>query len=345
MKKIDLEAHYFTKDYLKAFGARTEYPKLEPSVDENNQKFNIFWHEANVPQISGAGAGAKLLDVGEGRIKQMEADGIDMQAISLSDPGLEVLDAEIAITIARKTNDQISTVINKYPNKFIGLAAIAVHDPKEAARELERAIKELGFRGVKINSNLKGKYLDDQKYWPIFEKMEELDIPLYLHPMVPSATTMKGYTTYGGFLTGPSLGYAHDTSLHVMHLIASGLFDKYPGLTIILGHLGEGLPFWMDRLNLFWQNKLAPSALRPRCLKKPSYYIMNNFIMTTSGMLYAPSFLGTYLAMGADKMAFAADYPFSNCKKDGELMEAMPICDADKEKICHGTAERIFKLA
>lgn len=345
MKKIDLEAHFFTEDYLKAFGARKEYPMLEPAEDENHEKYNIIWHDANIPQMSGAGVGEKLLEVGEGRIKAMEAGGIDMQAISLSDPGLEVLDAETATIIARKTNDQISKVIRKYPDKFIGLATIAVHNPEEAARELERSVKELGFCGGKVNSNLKGEYLDDRKYWPIWEKVEKLDVPIYLHPMVTSSTMMKAYTTYGGFLAGPSLGYAADASLHAMHLIASGLFDKYPGLTIILGHLGEGLPFWMERLNQGWQSKQNPVEVRPKCQKKPSEYVKSNFIMTTSGMHQVPAFICTYLAMGADKMAFAADYPFTNLKQDGELMEAMPICDADKEKICHGTAERIFKLA
>ncbi len=345
MKKIDLEAHFVTEDYLEHLRARKEFPKLDTIEDDKHRKFDRLWYSPDLYRLRSLSMGDRLLDLGDGRLKEMDAAGIDMQVLSLSDPGYELFDAPEATAMVRKNNDELSRVIKKYPDRFIGLAALAPQDPGEAADELERSIKELGFRGAKINSNIRGEYLDDPKYWAIFERAEKLDVPIYLHPMVPAPSMLKPYAAYGGGLAGPSLGYAAETALHALLLIYSGVFDQYPRLKIILGHLGEGLPFWLHRINLGWLEPFSPGESRPKCVKKPSEYIKTNFIMTTSGMFFPPAFLCVYLALGADNMAFAVDHPYAENKSAGQFMEKISICDSDKEKICHLNAERLFKLS
>ena len=344
MKKIELEAHFLTEEYIEYFRARKEFPKMEVVEDENHRKFYRMWFRPGLCQSRGFALIDKLFDLGEGRIKEMEADGIDMQALSLADPGCEQFEAPEATALAKKTNDDLYQAIKKHPDRFIGLAALAPQDPSAAADELERAVSELGFGGAKINSNIRGEYLDDQKYWPILERAERLSAPINIHPTMPSASMAGAYADYGFSLAGASLGFAAETALHAMRLIYAGAFDKYPGLKIILGHLGEGLPFWGNRLNLSALMPVTPGEPRPKCLKKPSEYIKTNFIATTSGMFSLPAFLCVYLALGADNMAFAHDYPFEGGKPAGQFMEDLPISDIDKEKICHLTAERLFKL-
>jgi predicted TIM-barrel fold metal-dependent hydrolase len=161
---------------------------------------------------------------------------------------------------------------------------------------------------------------------------------------MPSPSKLQPYTAFGGILAGPALGYAADTALHTMRLICSGVFDRYPKLTIILGHLGEGLPFWLQRMNLDWREPLAPGELRPQCDKKPSEYIKTNVLVTTSGMFFQPAFLCAYLALGADRIAFAVDYPFEESGLAAQFIENSPICDADKEKISHLNAELLLGL-
>ena len=172
---------------------------------------------------------------------------------------------------------------------------------------------------------------------------ERLGVPINIHPMIPSSSILEAYAAYGDTLVGPSLGYGAETALCVMRLICSGVFDKYPGLKIILGHLGESLPFWMNRLNLGWEE--PPQTERaPKCLKKATDYLKTNFIMTISGLFFEPAFLCVYLALGADNLAFAVDYPFANNKFVKQFIERMPICEEDMEKICHLNAEKLFKL-
>ncbi|MBI4185970.1 MAG: amidohydrolase [Chloroflexi bacterium] len=344
MKKIDVEAHFLTEEYVNHLMARNTFPKLDTVEDENGGKFQRIWYGPDLCQSRTDSVTNRLLDLGEGRLKEMDAAGIDMQALSLCSPGCEILNIAESAVVARKTNDAFYQVTKKYPDRFIGLATLAPQEPKRAADELERAVKELGFKGANINSNIRGAYLDDQKYWPIFEKAEKLDVPIYLHPTMLSSSTLKPYTSYGAILAGPSLGFAAETALHVMRLICSGIFDKYPGLNIILGHLGEGLPFWLNRIDLGWLKPPSPGEAKPICVRKPSDYIKSNFFVTTSGMFFEPAFLCAYLALGADRIMFAVDYPFEDSRLSGQLMDRMPICDKDKEKISHLNADTLFKL-
>jgi 2,3-dihydroxybenzoate decarboxylase len=343
IKKIDLEAHFITVEYMEYLRMRKDFPRLETPEDMKNLKFDRLWFGCDLYRLRTPGMRARLLDLGEGRIEEMDAAGIDMQVLSL-DPGCELFDAAEGTALAKKINDELSHAIKRYPKRFIGLATLAPQSPHKAADELERAVKKLDFRGAKLNSNVKGEYLDNQEYRPIFERAEKLGVPIFLHPAVPAKSMVGPYKAYGGSLAGPSLGFGAETALHVMRLIYSGVFDKYPGLKIILGHLGEGLPFWLPRLDLGWLEPRLSEEKRPKCSRRPSEYIKTNFIVTTSGMFFQPAVLCTYLALGADHLAFAVDHPYVDSKTASRFMEDLPICDKDREKICHLNGETLFNL-
>ena len=233
---------------------------------------------------------------------------------------------------------------NLWPPSMPPLAALAPQDPVGAANELERAVKELGMRGAKLNSHVQGEYLDDEKFWPVFEMAEKLDVPLYLHPTIPSPYILQGFAKYGFPLAGPPFGFGADTSLHTMRLIYSGVFDRFPKLKIVLGHMGEGLPFWLYRLDFYWLKPWVDQTLKPKITQKPSYYINRNFLFTCSGMQYLPAFICAYMALGGDMIAFGADHPFETSKDTLEGLGILPICEADKEKFYHINAEKLLKL-
>ena len=317
MKVIDLEAHFTSDEYAQYLHSRGERPEGPTARLQNT-----------------------LQGLEEGRLKVMDADGIDMQVLSGGIPNLQQFEASEGTAWSRKVNDELSAAVKKYPDRFIGLAAVAPQSPGEAADELERAVTELGLKGVWINSHARNEYLDDRKYWVIFERAEKLDVPIYLHPATPSKDMLKPYDDYG--LKGPVLGFAAEVALHTMRLILSGLFDTYPKLKIILGHMGEGLPFWLSRIDFAW---LRPNLREKLAIERqPSEYIKTNFTITTSGMFFQPALICAYLALGADKIAFAVDYPPEKNEKALQFMKEAPICDSDKQKIYHLNAERLFKL-
>ena len=317
MKIIDLEAHFVTRELADYINANTRMP-----IPSNH----------------------RLLDMEEGRLKDMDRAGIDMQVISIFQspdiPHVQNLEVSEAKKWARQTNDRLSLAVKKYPDRFIGLAAIPVQRLEDAVEELKRAIMELGLKGVCLVSNAIGEYFDDKKYWEIFRTAEALDVPIYLHPTRPSTTITDGYTGYPDLMGAPH-GFHTDVSLHVMRLIYSGLFDRYPGLKMILGHMGEGLPFWFPRIDFAWGKSIVST---PDIEKKPSEYIKRNFTVTTSGMFFQPALICAYLAMGADNIAFAVDYPPEDNETAVQFIKAAPISDRDKEKICHTNAEALFHI-
>lgn len=337
MKVIDTEAHFYTKEYIDYIRNRTQFPK-EVHYEDGIK----LWYTENFWAPRSFLLENTVLEMGEKRIAEMDNDGIDMQVISLTNPGVQFFEASDGVTWAKRMNDALAAAIEKYPDRFIGLAAVAPQSPAEAAQEIERSIKEIGLKGVVVQSHAQNEYLDDKKFWPLFQKAEELDVPIYIHPTVPATSILEPYAKYGFPLAGPILGFAADVSLHVMRLIYSGLFDAFPKLKIILGHLGEGLPFWFSRIDFYWQKKWVGKA--PAIKRKPSDYIKTNFTITTSGMFYQPALLCALLAMGADKIAFAVDYPYEDNKEAVQFMREAPIADNDKKKICHSNAEGLFKI-
>jgi 2,3-dihydroxybenzoate decarboxylase len=195
------------------------------------------------------------------------------------------------------------------------------------------------MKGASINSHTRGEYLDDKKYWVIFERAERLGVPIYIHPRMPSPGMVKPYLTYPSLATAMS-GFAAEVSLHALRLILSGLFDEHPGVKIILGHLGEGLPFWLWRLDNRWLRMPQGMIIK----KRPSQYIKDHFFITTAGNFSVSAFLCAYLELGADRILFAVDAPLESNREAVQFMEGLPISDGDKEKVCHLNAEKLFNL-
>lgn len=337
MRKIAIEEHFTTEEHLDHLNAILEkkYP-----VSEVIQEEKILFYEVPflVPSRREEAVN-RLLDIGEARVKQMDEAGIDMQVLSLVSPGVQVFDAPKGTTLAKKINDKLAEAVSAHPTRFAGFASLAPQDPGEAADELERAVKDLGLKGASINSHTKGEYLDEKKYWVIFERAEKLGVPIYIHPRSPSPDMVKPFLDYP-MLTTAMIGFAHEVSLHALRLISSGLFDQFPRLNIILGHLGEALPYWLWRLDNIYLRVPVPEKLN----KAPSEYFKDNFFVTTSGMCWQPPLLCSYQALGAEKIMFAVDYPMESNEVAVQFMEEVTICDSDKEKIFHLNAEELLGL-
>jgi 5-carboxyvanillate decarboxylase len=339
-KKITVEEHFSTVEHLDNLRAILEktYAHSEVIDEEsfivNDAPFLPMMDTPHVREMIDC-----LVDIGEGRIQVMDKYGIDMQVLSFVSPGVQVFDADMATKMAKETNDKLSQAVNEHPARFAGLAALALQNPQEAADELERSVTDLGLKGACIFPHTKGEYPDDKKYWVMFERAHKLGVPIYLHPRAPSADMIKPYLGYP-FLDSAMLGFAADTGLCAMRLICSGLFDEYPQLKIVLGHLGEAIPFWLWRIDNFWKKGPLSSERE----KTPSQYFKDNFAITTSGMFSEPTLLYTVSILSADNILFAVDYPMESSEEAIQFMQKAPIDDNDKEKIYHVNAERIFSL-
>ena len=280
------------------------------------------------------------LDLGAKRIAHMDAAGVDMQVLSFGSPGPQAFGADVAIPMAKDANDRMYEAVKKFPKRFAAFAALPTADPKAAADELERCVTKLGFKGAMLHSHQQGEFLDAKKYWPIWQKAEALGVPIYLHPALPHPLAVKAYFEGYEELARAPWGFAVDTSCHFLRLVFSGLFDAYPKLKIILGHLGEGIPFAMHRLDTH-----ARAAAQRRGLKRtPLDYFRENLLVTTSGNWYEPAFVCTLLAMGIDNMLFAIDWPYESNKVGMEFFNRLSLSDSDKHKLAHGNAERLLKL-
>jgi 5-carboxyvanillate decarboxylase len=339
VKKIAIEEAFATPELF------AEWQKLLATNAENEPGFRKLY----APFLSSPATENirdRLTDLGAGRIRDMDQYGIDMQILSITSPGIQVFSTNKAVDLARKSNDQLAEFVHAYPNRYAGLAAVATQAPDQAARELERAVKDLGMKGAIINSHTQGEYLDQPKYWVLFEAAQALDVPIYLHPRTPSPEMIKPFLAYG--LEGAGWGFAVETSLHAMRLILSGLFDDFPKLKFILGHMGEGIPFWLPRIdgrfaNKTWTEMDASGRVKQR-QKTPSEYFLNNFAIATSGVNWPPALMFALSVLGPDRILFAIDYPYESTAQAVEGIDSAPISDVDRKKIYHLNAEKLFKL-
>jgi predicted TIM-barrel fold metal-dependent hydrolase len=334
MKKIDFEAHFYTADYVRAMYENDGYPNFKDHPQTLKRR---LWYSADVGQPFGDFLLDALLDLGEQRLSRMDASGIDVQALSLSAPGLEQLDPAVGTDLSRKANNALAAVIQKYPDRFLGYAALAPKRPKEAAAELQRAVKDLGLLGWNTHSNFGDSYLDEEVYWPILEMAAKLEVPVYLHPTVPA---IPNAWTYGFALAGAPFGFGFETALCMMRLIYSGVFDRYPGLKIILGHLGEALPFLFKRIDWAYVRPFDPEA-RPKLEKRPGEYLKHNVFVTTSGNYYTPAFMCTYAAMGIDRILLGTDYPYEDTQECMKFLEQLPISEEEKELVYFRNAGKL----
>jgi len=274
------------------------------------------------------------------RLRDMDNEGIDMQVISLTAPGIQVLDdPSAALESARKVNDTLAKIADTHPTRFRAMAAVPWINPEEGPGELERAVTRLGAVGVMLNGHTKGAYTDDKKYWPLWERAAALRVPVYLHP-IKAVETWKNVEGYPE-LEMAAWGWAFETGTHFWRLVLSGLLDAYPTLQIILGHMGEFVPFSLWRMDDRYEWIAQDRGLK----HKPSYYAKHNMMVTTSGVCSYEALLCTQIAMGTDRVLLAVDYPYQFQKQAVDWIDSVPISDVDRELICHRNAERVFKLA
>jgi 5-carboxyvanillate decarboxylase len=282
-----------------------------------------------------------LLDLEGERLRIMDRDDVDMHLLSLTSTGVQMMDPDRAADVAVAANDRLADVIQRHPDRFAGLATIPPHNPARAINELERAINKLKLNGVIINSHTDGEYLADRKYWPLLEAIAGLKVALYIHPRAPIPAMAAAYRPY--HLEHAIWGYQAETGLHALHLIVSGVFDHIPNLKIVLGHMGEALPYWLYRVD-WMHDRAAIHFDRPKLKKRPSDYFKRNFMVTTSGMNWNPVLKFCIEALGADNIMWAIDYPYQESKEASQFMNRAPISDVDKHKIFHKNAERIFHI-
>ena len=285
---------------------------------------------------------SRLIDIGAGRIAQMDADGIDLAVLSITSPGVQGFDAVTATRLAHEANDVLAQAVRANPTRLAGLAAVAPQYAVGAAKELERATTTLGMKGFLINSHTMGEYLDDKKFWPIFEAAQALTTPLYLHPREPAPSIVAPFLDYGLYFAG--FGFAVETSLHAMRLIMCGVFDHYPKLKIVLGHMGEGLPFWLQRIDNRYLLQVKIGAVK-KMARLPSEYFLDNFVITTSGVMSTPALKLSLEVLGEDRIMFAADYPYESVADGVNFLDNVDITEAQRVKIYSGNAERVFGLA
>jgi len=284
----------------------------------------------------------RLLDLDRERIEIMDKAGIDMQLLSLTSTGVQMMDADTANAVARTANDQLAEAIDRHPGRYAGLATVAPQSPQVAAKEVDRAISELKLNGIVINSHTDGEFLSEEKYWPILEAIEASNVPLYIHPRCPGPLHAAAYRK--DHLEFATWGYAAETGLHALRLITGGIFDRFPGLTVVLGHMGEGIPYWFyridDRIDLEVKIGMRSQSLN----KKPSEYFRDHFAITTSGVNWNPPLEYNISVLGADKVMFAVDYPYQETFEAVNWMNAAPIPDEDKRLVFSANAERIFGI-
>lgn len=284
----------------------------------------------------------QLLDLGAERLAEMDKAGVDIQLLSVTIPGVQMFRPEAASAMAIDTNDQLAAAISRHPRRFAGLACFAPHDPIAAVKEMERAVSTLGMKGFIVNSHTHDIYLDDPRFAPILEAAQALDRPIYLHPRAPSNGMAAPFRDYS--MGGSIWGFGAEAGTHAVRMILSGLFDRFPRLRIVLGHMGEGLPFWMWRLDHMAARRAKDGRIKPLALA-PSEYFRRNFIVTTSGF-EAPDVLDLVIrTAGIENVMWAVDYPYESSRDAVAFIEGAPLTGDQRTRIFHRNAERVFRIS
>jgi len=337
MRKIDFETHFATQGWMDALYAKKGYPRLGYDPVTGNRR--LYYH-ADAAEPYPDGLMNKLLDIGAGRIAEMDAAGVDVAVLSLTAPGVEQLEPAAASKLAEQSNDDLAAAISKYPDRFRGYAAVSPKDPEAAVKELERAVKDLGFIGWKTHCNYGDSYLDEKQYWPLLAKAEELDIPIYLHPTVPM---IKEFWTYGLALAGPAFGFGAEVSLAMIRLIMSGAMDAFPKLKVVIGHYGEGLPFLLDRLDFAanFSHVSSDSGAFVPLKRKPSEYLRENTWVSTSCNYLPAAFNCSREAMGMDHVVFGSDHPYGKMNECLAFLGERGLSAAEKELLFEKNAAQL----
>ncbi|MBR3402603.1 MAG: amidohydrolase [Parasporobacterium sp.] len=329
MKYIGIEEHYqppFLGGVRMEWAQKTERPEM---MDMELMIKNVF------PRLSSP--------VEKFRLPEMDAVGLDIQILSSGAPSVQAIDDPVrAVEAARESNDFIAQAVKEHPDRFYGFAALPLADPAAAAEELRRCVLDLGFKGAMIQGHQYFRFLDDQIFDPVWEAAQELKVPLSLHVL---DTLPQGMRMFDGMyeLCGPIWSWNIEAATHVMRLILSGTFDRFPEVQFIAGHMGEGLPYYMGRMDEGYETGMA-HLTKPLKKQRPSEYFRSNIYITTSGKYHPPAMRCAIEAIGADRILFATDYPFVSLKDAFACLNACNLPEEELELICHKNAERLFRL-
>ena len=326
MRLITLEEHYRSERVNSEIGAAGDYFRTANSAGER----------------MAAGRLANLSDLGERRLADMDKSGIDMQVLSHTHPSPEILPGPRAIPLCRIVNDELAGAVARYPRRFAAFATLPVADPVAAASELEWAAAA-GFKGALINGLPQGRFLDHRFFTPLLERAEALGMPIYLHPAPPPEPVREAYFSglepgLARMLSIAGWGWHAELGLHTIRMIANGVFDRHPNLQIIIGHMGEMIPFYLARVNAM----VTPFANLP---KQFADYFHSNIHITTSGITALPPFHLCLEVVGIDRLLFSVDYPYSPNEAGREFLERITLAPVDFEKFTHGNAEKLLKIA
>ncbi len=292
--------------------------------------------------------GPRLLDIQDMRLREMDKHGIEMMILSLNAPAVQAIhDVKRAIAVAKEANDVLADEVRKRPARFAGFAALAMQDPDAAAAELTRCVKELGFVGALVNGFSQAgapdnvTYYDLPQYRPFWRTVEALDVPFYLHPRNPLPTWSRQYEGHN-WLLGPNWAFAAETAVHALRLIGSGLFDECPKLKIVLGHLGEGIPVYLWRID--GRNGWMKAPHKYPAKHGVAHYFKKHFHLTSSGNFHTPALVNAVTEMGVDRVMFSVDWPFEAVDEGAAWFDKAEIGETDRKKIGRDNAIKLFKL-
>src|SRR5215470_12069410 len=318
--------------------ALEEHFAIEPTLGDSRVFGSHVWKDLS----------HRLLDIQETRLGEMDKHGIEMMILSLNAPAIQAIhDTKTAVAVARQANDVLANEVRKRPSRFAGFAALPMQDPDAATAELTRCVKELGFVGALVNGfsqigtpdNV--TYYDLPQYRPFWHSVEGLDVPFYLHPRNPLPSWTKLYEGHN-WLLGPNWAFAAETAVHALRLIGSGVFDECPRLKIVLGHIGEGLPVYLWRIDN--RNGWMKAPHKYAAKHGVAHYFREHFHLTTSGNFDTPALVNAMAVMGADRLMFSVDWPFEDVGEGAQWFDGAAINEADRLKIGRDNAIKLFGL-
>jgi predicted TIM-barrel fold metal-dependent hydrolase len=317
MKTITLEEHFVTQGFLNA-------------TSHDGQ--------AALPEVH-----EKLLNLGEGRLAAMDAGGVDMQVLSLEAMSLPKLAAEDETSVLRDVHDELAAAVAAHPDRFAGFCTPPLRDVRAAVREVERCVTSLGFRGVMVSGMADGKFLDAEQFRPVLEAIAALDVPLYLHPAPPPQSVFDAYYSglpdrAGLMLSIAGWGWHSETAIHVLRLIVSGMLERVPKLKVIIGHMGEGLPFALARSNA------ALMRGAPNLKRSVEETMREQVWITTSGVFTQPPFQCAADVLGLDRMMYSVDYPFSKVEQGEQFLKSLDLTEPERERFQSGLAAELLKI-
>jgi 2,3-dihydroxybenzoate decarboxylase/5-carboxyvanillate decarboxylase len=321
--------------------ATEEAWSIPEHVDALGQLATSAWTNLDVISERGmnsrTGLGRALVDVDE-RLRIMDQTGVDMHVLSLTSPGVQLFDADRAVAMAALANDRMAEIVRRRPDRFAGLASFAPQDPARAAKEMERCINGLKLNGFIVNSHTEDQYLDQPKFWPILEAAEALDAPIYIHPRCPADSLSGPFRDYR--IQSAIWGFAVESGTHAIRLLVSGVFDRFPRLKIVLGHMGENVPFHLWRTEHWFQRR--PGAYPAK--RSPMEVFRQNFWITNSGVDHAPALKYAIEVLGPERVLWAIDYPYEAMPPSVAFMNQVDIADEDRARIFHRNAEALFRI-